>query len=104
MDFSTPWSPALSGVPLGPCELIQGLIKNRDTPSSRRPDEVPWTPGAIESELAAAGEGRGAIEESVLTLWRLKSEEGQGRNDEDWKSHLLAWLVRDLGSVPRTQG
>ena len=98
MDFSTPWSPTLHGVPLGPCALIEGLIKNRDTPSSRRPDEASWTPGAIESELTAAGEGRGAIEESVLALWRLKLEEGQGRSDGDWKSHLLAWLVRDLGA------
>ena len=99
MIFNVGWVPQLNGNALAPCQLIAASIEDGETPQHRNPSEANWSTKGIKSELLAAPDmARGALQETVIAIWRLQKEQEQGDEDEVWKDHLEAWLVREWSS------
>ena len=72
-------------------------------PSPRR--DAAWTPSKLEVALASVPEAKESFLECVLALWQLREsapdEEDDGQDDA-WRLHVLAWLVRDLRTFSGT--
>lgn len=98
MDSSTPWVPSWNGDRLTPFDALRevqedGLVP---TPAKHRA----WSEMTLERELSRIPEGREAIWNSVLELWRLKYV-GYHAKDESaslWQQLTSAWLVRDYST------
>ena len=92
--FATPWHPKLNGNDLGICSLIQDLEEYGIVPNPHVKSEASWSAKGLRKELEKAPEAMEALQESAHALWRLKEAMEDGQYDDDWKSHVTAWLVR----------
>ena len=90
--LSTPWTPTLDRDKCAPCALYDSVVDEEATPNAI--DDAAWTMEAMELELEAAPDGKDALWEGILALWRLKLCEERATNDKSWKNLVLAWLVR----------
>ena len=90
----TPWDPALNGKDLQPCLLIQDLVEGRCVPNPHLEEDAPWSLVGLRGQVEKVPEVKEALVECVVALWRLMSTQEQGVEDDNWRDHLVAWLVR----------
>ena len=95
--LKTPWTPVLDGwrcVRYAPYDdsVEEGAIPNVcDNPG--------WDLDSLESEFAKTPQGKDALWEGILALWRLNLTVGEGTNNENWQNLVSAWLVRNCRSI-----
>ena len=94
MTFATGWEPELRGERLQPCQAIQRILDDEERPSIHSPKDKKWVPSQFQIFLKNVPEAQNAIKESVLGIWRLRTEEENGPDEPLWQDHLEAWLVR----------
>jgi len=83
ISLVVPWSPTLRGKRILPCPLIKNLVSNQVVPREYMPNDRPWAlPSLAELMEGVSTEGKAALGEGVIALWRFKVVE--------------AWLVRCL--------
>ena len=90
--LSTPWTPTLEGricTPYAPYDL---LIDECAVPNSV--DDPSWTMKTLGSQLNAKCDGKAALWEGILALWRLRLCGTDRIEHENWRNLVLAWLVR----------
>ena len=94
MGYLMPWKSLLRGNQLNPCTLTRELKENDERPSFCRLEELVWALGSFGLQIDSIGVAKEAIQELVLTIWRLQVVQEEGADDRDWQNHLVAWLVR----------
>jgi hypothetical protein len=90
--LSTPWTPTLDRRKCTPYALYAIAVDEDAMPNAI--DDPTWTMEALESELEATPDGKDALWEGILALWRLKLCEEEGINHESWQNLVSAWMVR----------
>ena len=90
--LSTPWTPTLDRKECAPCAPYDTVVDEEATPNAI--DDAAWTMEALELELEAAPDGKDALWEGILALWRLRLCEEKAIDDRSWKNLVSAWLVR----------
>ena len=93
MAFATPWQPTLNGNLLQPCDLIHSLVEKNVEPDPRKSQEERWSLAGVRLEIGKVPEAREALLECVTAIWRLQKTEEDGAESEEWRNHLIAWLV-----------
>ena len=97
LNLSLPWIPSVNGNALPMFARLRSIVDSGARPSPRR--DAAWTPARLEDALASVPEAKSSILECVLTMWQLREsapdEEDDGQDDA-WRSHVSAWLVRGL--------
>lgn len=96
-------APSLDGSPLGPCLLYDQVLRKIPAPVPKATEDGLWARRAFFNDLLEIdndGEQSQRIWDSVLTIWRLKSVDEDGLEDESWRSHIRAWVVRS--AIPFT--
>lgn len=53
----------------------------------------------LQSELEATPDGKDALWEGIVALWRLRLCDKKGANDDNWRNLVSAWLVRICQSI-----
>lgn len=81
MFFATVWVPELRGALLKPCRTIDRVLEDDERPSPRKFGDGGWVPSRFRDRLANITEAASAITESVLAIWRLRTEEEEGPKD-----------------------
>jgi hypothetical protein len=93
MDIlSTPWTPTLHGNVCVPYPLYEDFIEEDPIPNCI--EHTTWAESTLDPELKKTPSGRAALWEGILALWRLKTYEENGTNEESWRNLVSAWLVR----------
>ena len=92
--LTTGWYPTTSEGPLASYGPYSTEVEENTSPSSRRDGD--WAKTRLDLELANVTEGKEALWECVLALWRLKSCEEEGCREEAWQKLVSAWLVSHL--------
>jgi hypothetical protein len=94
MDLVTPWRPSGRGMEVFP-ELVEvekeGLVPNQM-------HHKPWARRTLERDLSQSPNGRDAIWESILFLWRLEYLTSEWKNAKGgfrkhWQQYASEWLV-----------
>lgn len=98
--FTTPWIPRVNGQPLGQLEAYDVICEEGVVPNSVQ--HGAWTERALNLVLANVPEGRKALWECVLALWRLQLVRGDDPPSELWKLYIITWLVRSSRSRSST--
>lgn len=92
IDLSTPWVATLNGNSLAPFPAFDRLVEDDEFPSAK--EQLGWSRSEVATCLGRVSgkEGRAALWDSVVGVYRLKLlEEGSG---VEWADHVRAWLVR----------
>jgi hypothetical protein len=93
MDIlSTPWTPTLRGNACASFPLYEDFIEEDPIPNCI--EHTTWAESTLDPELKKTPSGRAALWEGILALWRLKTYEENGTNEESWRNLVSAWLVR----------
>ena len=95
MDASSPWVPTLSGKVLPALSRIEELVENEQKPSPDKDED--WSKSNIKKILAGNPDAIEPMWECVVGLWRLrrtKPSEDDEEDDDLWRQHVSAWLVR----------
>jgi len=96
MDCSTPWIVKANGKKLGPYDLVSKFICEDEGGGEPQGSEPAWLKSAVGAWWEKCPWLEDAGWECVIAIWRLKSVENQADHDDDtWRLHLQAWLVRD---------
>ena len=90
----TGWYPTTSKGPLPLYGPYSTEVEDNTSPSLKRDGD--WAKAQIDRELANVPEGKEALWECVLALWRLKLCEEEGSQEEAWQELVSAWLVSHL--------
>lgn len=90
--LSTPWTPTLNGQVCTPYALYNSVVNECAMPNAVQ--DAAWTMKTLESELEATPDGKDALWEGILALWRLRLCDKSGAKDDNWRNLVSAWLVR----------
>ena len=95
--LSTPWTPTLEGRVCTPYAPYDDLVDEGAAPNGV--EDSSWTMKTLRSKLDAKRDGKAALWEGILALWRLKLCGTDGMEHENWRNLVLAWLVRTCRST-----
>lgn len=101
ISFAVPWTPTLRGKRILPCPLVKSLVAKKAVPLDYMPNDAPWALSSLEDAMyGVSEEGKAALEEGVVALWRFKVVEEGGGECKMWQDQVEAWLVRSsFGSI-----
>ena len=94
-SLHVPWAPTLRGNQILACPVVADLIADQATPKRYMPNDARWAMSNLQTEMeGVTADGKAALEEGVVALWRLKVVEELGGNCKAWQDQVEAWLVR----------
>ena len=94
--LAVPWVPNVNNKPLSRLEAYEEIREEGVVPNSFQHSS--WTEKTHNLLLVNVPEGRDALWECVLAIWRLRLVKGDGPPGEIWKLHVVAWLVSPRNS------
>lgn len=92
----------LNGTPLPPYPKLDEMIRNMESPGSRR--DPTWTYSFLEKELAWIPVMLSPMWDCFLMLWRLKELAPEGDDDESdavWQTYTISWIVSHVCPAER---
>lgn len=95
--LSTPWTPTLNGRKCASYGAYDQFVEEGASPNPI--DDKPWAVENLNWQLEQRPDGKDALWEGILALWRLKLFEAEGANEETWRGLVSAWLVRNCRSI-----
>jgi hypothetical protein len=95
MNVPTPWVPSWNGDPLSTFKELQDVLEDKLVPIPTR--DGAWAKQTLKPALLKIpANGREAVWESVLALWRLDYATPRDDGSKSlWQQFTSAWLVRD---------
>ena len=90
--LTTPWTPVLDGRRCARYAPYDEIVEEGAMPNAVH--SPGWNLESLEPQLAETPDGKGALWEGILALWRLNLLAREGTNDEGWRNLVSAWLVR----------
>jgi hypothetical protein len=95
--LTTPWTPVLDERKCTPFAAYYDIAEEGAMPNVV--DNPGWSLESLESELAKTPDGKDALWEGILALWRLNLVAEGGTHNKSWRKLVSAWLVRTCWSI-----